>query len=203
MSVKFYKFFFLVIFVAIGKIALAQGTVSFQSGFTPYAGLGPNVQVAVGTKTANINYNSAVQANSNYYVADDGTGSSPSNLGLITNNSQSSDALTVTYTDNSAFSFQAFKIIDFYSLYYAVDNPITIKGYSGNTLVATMNFSYNPAGVDATNRNTVNTLSNNAAFGNVTKVVITGVSGLFHMFDDLVFATPVASAPSVTALSPT
>ena len=197
MNAKFYKFFFLVIFVGMSKIGLAQGTVSFQSGFIPYDGLAADVQVGVGAKTANINYNNAVQANSNYYVADDGTGSSSSNLGLITNTPQTGDLLTVTYTDNSAFSFQEFKIIDFYSFYVIMDDPLTIKGYNGGTLVATMNFSYDQIGVDATNRNTVSTLSNNAAFGNVTKVEITGAFGLYHMFDDFVFATPTCTAPTI------
>ncbi len=191
--------------------AYAQTTLDFQNtGHNSYDYIGsPNLDLSISPKTIRFNFNNASSnagGGPNYYISDDGTGgSSSSNLGLNIVNEISNDALTISYTDNSAFSLNAFKVIDynafFEALYPGSGGPahlLTIKAYNGSTLTATLTYTYNYSGADAYNRQTINTLSANAAFGNVTKVVITATGGLDHMFDDVVIGTASASSTAST-----
>jgi gliding motility-associated-like protein len=175
----------------------AQTTIDFQNtGHQPYDYIGsPNLDLPIGAKTMRFNYNNAASYN-NYYINNtpDGT----SNLGLEIAEETQSDALTISYTDNSAFSLNALKVFDYEAAYYGyLANQLTLKAYNGSTLTAT--YTYTPSGAGGTNLQTINTLSANAAFGNVTKVVITAAIGFYHLFDDVVIGNAPLSINFLTS----
>ncbi len=220
MKKTFYKLVFTVLFIIASTVAFAQSTVTF-TGVAPtndYQYIGSqNLDVAVNSKTLRFHYNNAnnsgAQGGPNYYMApdgsgmNDGTGVNQNNRGLIVNEQNSTDALTISYTDNSAFSFNSFKVIDFNLLFDTLypgaggpANPLTITGFNGATQVASISFTYVYNAADY--RNLVNTLSAAPAFSNVTSVIITSSNGFgfYNMFDDVVVG---AAAPVISILPTT
>uniref|UniRef100_UPI00292FD718 beta strand repeat-containing protein n=1 Tax=Pedobacter nyackensis TaxID=475255 RepID=UPI00292FD718 len=200
---NFYKLFFTFLFLLIGGAVFGQTTINFNTppaGFDYQEQFPATIDFVEGGKSVRFHFNNAATTTDPFDMGNFTMDYPGASWALSVMSGLPNDKLIISLPDQSPFSLNSFRISGFMGF------DIYVNAYNGSTLVASL-----PAlpAASLNSMTTINTVTQNANFGNVTRVEITGkkgsTGGLYNYFDDVVIGAAVVpiSVPTVSTMAAT